>query len=88
MARLAKVPFFQANAEGALNMLSSRFAFPGALSHDTYSVNPRHETMIAFLRMLDERYGGVAEYLKKVVGLTDEDISVIRKNFRVPTSKS
>ncbi len=31
MARLAKVPFFQANAEGALNMLSSRFVSPPVL---------------------------------------------------------
>ena len=44
--------------------------------------------MIAFLRMLVDRYDGVAEYLKKVVGLTDEDIATIRKNFRIPTSKS
>ncbi|RDX53855.1 hypothetical protein OH76DRAFT_1375137 [Lentinus brumalis] len=71
MARLAKVPFFQANADGASNMLSSR-----------------HETMVAFLRMLDQRYDGAAEYLKKFVGLTDEDIITIRKNFCVPISKS
>ncbi len=44
--------------------------------------------MTAFLQMLNERYGGVEQYLKIVVGLTDEDIATIRKNFRVPTSKS
>ncbi|KAI0751035.1 protein-tyrosine phosphatase-like protein [Daedaleopsis nitida] len=71
MERLSKVPFFQTNAEGALNMLSSR-----------------SETMIAFLRMLNERYGGVEKYLQTVVGLTDEDITTIRTNFRVPRPDS
>ncbi|KAI0375894.1 hypothetical protein BV20DRAFT_932406 [Pilatotrama ljubarskyi] len=46
----------------------------------------RAETMLAFLQMLEERYGGVEEYVKKVVGLTDEDIATIRKNFLVPDS--
>ena len=40
--------------------------------------------MQAFLHMLDERYGGVAEYLKKVVGLTDDDVVTIRRNFTAP----
>ncbi|KAI9068474.1 hypothetical protein FKP32DRAFT_1663747 [Trametes sanguinea] len=44
----------------------------------------RAETMVAFLKMLDERYGGVENYVKNVVGLTDDDIATIRKNFLVP----
>ncbi|KAH9850816.1 protein-tyrosine phosphatase-like protein [Lenzites betulinus] len=44
----------------------------------------RAETMIAFLQMLQERYGGVEEYIRKIVGLSDEDIAAIRKNFLVP----
>lgn len=40
--------------------------------------------MVAFLKMLDERYGGVESYVKNVVGLTDDDIATIRKNFLVP----
>lgn len=44
----------------------------------------RAETMVAFLQMLQSRYGGVEGYLKNVVGLTDDDIATIRKNFLVP----
>lgn len=40
--------------------------------------------MVAFLQMLQTRYGGVEGYLKNVVGLTDDDIATIRKNFLVP----
>lgn len=46
----------------------------------------RHETMTAFLDLIDEKYGGVEEYVKKFVGLTDEDISTIRNNFLVPSN--
>ncbi|KAL1946463.1 hypothetical protein VTO73DRAFT_14567 [Trametes versicolor] len=44
----------------------------------------RAETMVAFLQMLQTRYGGVEGYLKDVVRLTDDDIATIRKNFLVP----
>lgn len=40
MARLAKMPFFQANAEGALNMLSSRFVPPGAITLSYLNEHP------------------------------------------------
>jgi len=40
--------------------------------------------MLAFLSLLGEKYGGVEEYLKGVVQLTDEDISTIRSNILVP----
>ncbi|CDO73781.1 hypothetical protein BN946_scf185015.g109 [Trametes cinnabarina] len=48
----------------------------------------RAETMIAFLKLLDERYGGVEGYVKNVVRLTDDDIANIRKNFIVPAPQS
>lgn len=40
--------------------------------------------MLAFLSLLEEKYGGVEEYLKGVVQLTDEDISTIRSNILTP----
>ncbi|KII95039.1 hypothetical protein PLICRDRAFT_48010 [Plicaturopsis crispa FD-325 SS-3] len=43
----------------------------------------RPETMIAFLRLLEEKYGGVDGYLKKYVGFGDEDIAIIRRNILV-----
>lgn len=39
--------------------------------------------MIAFLRLLEEKYGGVDGYLKKYVGFGDEDITTIRRNILV-----
>ncbi|OJT05370.1 hypothetical protein TRAPUB_3811 [Trametes pubescens] len=38
--------------------------------------------------MLQTRYEGVEGYLKNVVGLTDDDIATIRKNFLVPAPLS
>lgn len=40
--------------------------------------------MLAFLSLLEEKYGGVEGYLKGVVQLTDEDISAIRSNILTP----
>ena len=40
--------------------------------------------MLAFLSLLDEKYGGVEGYLKSVTQLTDEDISTIRSNILSP----
>jgi len=45
----------------------------------------RPETMLAFLQLLQEKYGGVEEYLKRHAQLTDEDIATIRRNLLVPT---
>jgi len=44
----------------------------------------REETMQAFITMLDERYGGVKEYVRRICGLTDQDIATIRQNLLVP----
>ena len=41
----------------------------------------RRETMLAFLNLLQEKYGGVRQYLKHHLGLTDEDIATIRSNI-------
>ena len=48
----------------------------------------RHETMIAFLQMLQDRYGGPEAYLRDVVGLSVDDIAIIRRNFLSPISRS
>ncbi|KAF9651766.1 hypothetical protein BDM02DRAFT_3090662 [Thelephora ganbajun] len=44
----------------------------------------RPDTMLAFLSLLKERYGGVEGYLKDVIQLTDGDISTIRSNILAP----
>ncbi|THV08260.1 hypothetical protein K435DRAFT_641182 [Dendrothele bispora CBS 962.96] len=41
----------------------------------------RSETMIAFLRFLKDKYGGVEEYVKKYTSLNEDDIIVIRNNL-------
>ncbi|KAI0080790.1 hypothetical protein K474DRAFT_1636729 [Panus rudis PR-1116 ss-1] len=48
----------------------------------------RPETMLAFLKHLEDHYGGVEAYLKEYVKLTDEDIETIRQNLIIPSSSS
>ncbi|GLB34077.1 putative tyrosine phosphatase [Lyophyllum shimeji] len=43
----------------------------------------RHETMRAFLTLLQDKYGGVEAYLKQYVNLSDDDIRQIRQNILV-----
>jgi len=40
--------------------------------------------MLAFLSMLEEKYGGVERYLEDVVQLTHEDVLTIRTNILTP----
>ncbi|KZT24581.1 hypothetical protein NEOLEDRAFT_1094430, partial [Neolentinus lepideus HHB14362 ss-1] len=47
----------------------------------------RPETMIAFLGLLRDKYGGVAEYLRRYVGLTDGDIETIKHNMLYPSDR-
>ncbi|KAJ3574782.1 hypothetical protein NP233_g1538 [Leucocoprinus birnbaumii] len=47
----------------------------------------RHDTMIAFLKLLQDKYHGVEAYVKKYVGFNDEDIATVRDNILV-SSKS
>ncbi|KAN0140336.1 tyrosine-protein phosphatase [Lactarius tabidus] len=58
------------------------FASDPTAAHNMLS--SREETMQAFIKMLDERYGGVKEYVRRMCGLTDQDISTIRQNLLVP----
>ncbi|KAL4264489.1 Protein-tyrosine phosphatase-like protein [Pleurotus pulmonarius] len=46
----------------------------------------RHETMTSFLELLDKNYGGVEEYLKKYINLSDAEINRIRENILVPSA--
>ncbi|TDL29822.1 hypothetical protein BD410DRAFT_758941 [Rickenella mellea] len=43
----------------------------------------RHETMIAFLNMLREKYGSSENYIKQHTDLSDDDIRIIRNNLVV-----
>jgi len=44
----------------------------------------RTDTMLAFLSLLEEKYCGAEKYLKDVVQLTDEDISIVKSNILAP----
>ncbi|KAG6854349.1 hypothetical protein C0991_007854 [Blastosporella zonata] len=46
----------------------------------------RHETMTAFLSLLEDKYGGVEVYCKSHLGLNDDDIRTIRNNILIPGS--
>lgn len=37
--------------------------------------------MTAFLQLLQEKYGGVDSYLQTYVGLSEDDIVIIRRNI-------
>jgi len=40
--------------------------------------------MHAFLKLLEEKYGGPREYLKKYLHFTEDDVERIRLNILVP----
>ncbi|KAF9567361.1 hypothetical protein CPC08DRAFT_681195 [Agrocybe pediades] len=44
----------------------------------------RQETMEAFLKHFDSKYGGATGYIKDYVGLSDEDIAAIQNNILIP----
>ncbi|EPQ59168.1 hypothetical protein GLOTRDRAFT_136110 [Gloeophyllum trabeum ATCC 11539] len=44
----------------------------------------RHETMIAFLALLREKYGGPEAYVRQYIGLAGTDIEVIKRNLLYP----
>ncbi|EMD40582.1 hypothetical protein CERSUDRAFT_111177, partial [Gelatoporia subvermispora B] len=46
----------------------------------------RAEVMLAFLGVLQTKYGGVVDYLKQYLNLTDEEIDIIRNNLLTPIS--
>ena len=37
--------------------------------------------MLAFLELLQEKYGGAKGYIREICGLTDDDIQIIRQNL-------
>ncbi|KAJ7498592.1 protein-tyrosine phosphatase-like protein [Mycena latifolia] len=48
----------------------------------------RHITMSAFLDMLDEKFSGVEEYVKRFTDISGEDIVTIRRNLLVPADSN
>ncbi|KAF9480692.1 hypothetical protein BDN70DRAFT_804836 [Pholiota conissans] len=44
----------------------------------------RHETMQAFLKHFDEKYGGAEEYLRNYVGFSEDEIDAIKRNILAP----
>lgn len=87
MARLAQVPMFASDNEKALNMLTSRCVHPVLHSTWVLNVRGRKEVMLAFLALIDDKYGGVEAYLREYVGLGEEDLETIRRNILVPRAR-
>lgn len=84
MARLLQMPLFATDNEAMLNMFTCRQVVYLLNSADRCSHSRllhRSETMISFLQLLDGKYGGVESYLKTHVGITDEEIHIIRRNI-------
>jgi hypothetical protein len=84
LQRLSREPIFARNKDAALNMLTSRWTrnCDDPLLKLT-SFPYRRETMSAFLRLLEERYGGVEVYVQRYCNLTFDDIDIIRRNLVV-----
>jgi len=74
--------------EPAREMIMARLAKePLFASNNEAALNMftcRHETMIAFLELLESKYGGAEGYIKHYVGLSEHDINTIRNNILVP----
>jgi len=73
--------------EPAREMIMTRLAKePLFASNNEAALNMftcRHDTMVAFLKMLEEKYGGVREYLKRYIKLSDDDIDTIRNHILI-----
>lgn len=52
----------------------------GLIAH----LSARHETMTAFLSLLESKYGGVDNYIKGYCNLTNEDLRIIRNTILIP----
>jgi hypothetical protein len=81
LAQLRREPMFSEDNQPLLNMFQCRYDTRVSRSYPELTVVYRSETMIAFLHLLDERYGGANQYLMSHVGLSEEDLAVIRKNI-------
>lgn len=89
MARLSKEPLFASNNEAALNMFTCRYKKNRLILENSWELTLfgcRHETMSAFLKHFEEKYGGAVKYLKYYVGFSDEEIAAIKGNILVPMS--
>ena len=43
----------------------------------------KEESMLRTIEMMDKEFGGAERYVKDVVGLTDEQVSMVRRNMVV-----
>lgn len=76
--------------EPAREMIMSRLSKePLFASNNEAALNMftcRHDTMLAFLSVLQERYGGVEAYAKHFLSLSDDDIEKIRGSMLSPSN--
>jgi len=74
--------------EPAREMIMARLAKePLFASNNDAALNMftcRHETMQSFLKYLQEKYGGAEEYIRRYVGLTDDEIATIKRHILIP----
>ncbi|KAI0034125.1 protein-tyrosine phosphatase-like protein [Vararia minispora EC-137] len=82
LTRVGREPF----REAILKRLEKEPIFASNKDSALNMLSSRHETMVAFMKMLQEDYGGAEGYAKKYCSLTDEDLAVIRANMTVSIS--
>lgn len=66
-------------------LLVGELIFPAYIPTYAYP-KVRHETMTAFLELLQDKYGGVDTYVKNYLGLSDDDVCKIQENILVSSS--
>jgi len=73
--------------EPAREMIMTRLAKePLFASNNEAALNMftcRHETMLSFLKHFREKYGGAEQYVRRYVGLTDDEITTIKKHILI-----
>jgi len=83
LTRVGREPF----RESILKRLAQEPIFEANKSAALNMLSSRHETMLAFMKMLEERYGGAEGYVKQYCGLDDSDLQTIRQNMTISKSK-
>lgn len=74
--------------EPAREMIMARLAKePLFASNNDAALNMftcRHGTMQSFLKYFQEKYGGAEAYIRRYVGLTDDEIATIKRHILIP----
>jgi hypothetical protein len=81
MEHLLDDPALKGNMEGAMNMIGAKYVFQFSIEILLLIYPHRAANMLATLKIIREKFGGVETYMIEQCGLTKEDIERIRSNL-------